>query len=177
MEELYRLYAKYTLSYNEFLKAPEFLKQIFLEKLWQTGFDIIEKGLWEEDRCPLCFGDKDKNELSQELEERLEKISEIKNKKQQLDSIRDEIKSYLNNLKEYLVPVTKSEYYSSEEFNSLKEFVNKIDSLINNFKREVEKDLLKLEQIKELQDIQLPNEFISEAISFCEKNMRNYKAN
>jgi len=168
MKELYRLYEKYTLSYNEFLKTNEFLKQIFLEKLWQTGFDIIKKRLWEEDKCPLCFGDKDKNELSQELEEKLKKISEIKNKKQQLDNIKNEIKSYLNSLKSHVASIQESEYSASEEFNSLKGFVNTIDSWIENFRKEVEKDLIKSEHLTELQDIRLSNEFFTETISFCE---------
>jgi len=57
------------------------LKKINLEPLLSQGFSILEKRLYEDDRCPLCLQDKNRGELIDELRKRLEELAIVKKEK------------------------------------------------------------------------------------------------
>lgn len=57
------------------------LKRINLEPLLSQGFAILEKRLYEDDKCPLCLQDKSREELIDELRKRLEELAIVKKEK------------------------------------------------------------------------------------------------
>jgi len=57
------------------------LKKINLEPLLSQGLSILERRLYEDDKCPLCLEDKSRAELIDELRKRLEELAIAKREK------------------------------------------------------------------------------------------------
>ena len=66
---------------QQIAKDQDKLKKISLEPLLSQGLSILEKRLYEDDKCPLCLLDKDREELIAELRKRLEELTIIKKEK------------------------------------------------------------------------------------------------
>ncbi|MEO0118811.1 MAG: AAA family ATPase, partial [candidate division WOR-3 bacterium] len=170
--EMNKKYADYFSIYNEILRNVELLKQLALEKLWQYGVDVIKKGIWQENRCPLCFQDKNREDLIKELQEHLMEVAKVKKKKERLEDCKSEIRNYLQNIRVDLSSIEKSEYFNLEEFKHLKEFKEIIDKLLEEFNEQIEKDFLKSEQIKPLKDLQCSEDIFNQPIQFCENKYK-----
>src|SRR3989304_8303198 len=63
---------------QQIAKDQDKLKKISLEPLLSQGFSILEKRLYEDDKCPLCLLDKDREELIDELRKRIEELAIFK---------------------------------------------------------------------------------------------------
>lgn len=170
--EINKKYVDYFSIYNEIFENVELLKQLALEKLWQYGVDVIKKGIWQENRCPLCFQDITREDLIKKIQANLIEVAKVKEKKERLEDCKSEIRNYLQNIRVGLSSIEKSEYFNLEEFRALKEFKETIDKLLELFNEQIEKDFLKLEQIKSLEDLQHSEEIFNQLIQFCENKYK-----
>ncbi|MBI4825311.1 MAG: hypothetical protein HY807_02675 [Nitrospirae bacterium] len=66
---------------QQIARDQEKLKKINLEPLLSQGLSILEKKLYEDDKCPLCLEDKSREELIDELRKRLEELAIVKKEK------------------------------------------------------------------------------------------------
>lgn len=66
---------------QQIAKDQDKLKKISLEPLLSQGLSILEKRLYEDDKCPLCLQNKSREELIDELRKRLEELAIVKKEK------------------------------------------------------------------------------------------------
>jgi len=66
---------------QQIAKDQDKLKKISLEPLLSQGLLILEKRMYEDDRCPLCLQDKSREELIDELRKRIEELTFVKKEK------------------------------------------------------------------------------------------------
>ncbi|MDN3515876.1 MAG: ATP-binding protein [Candidatus Brocadia sp.] len=66
---------------QQIAKDQEKFKKISIEPLLSQGLSILEKRLYEDDKCPLCLQDKSRDELIDELRKRIEELSIFKKEK------------------------------------------------------------------------------------------------
>lgn len=174
--KLTQLYQEFFSSYNQLLQDIESLKQLFLENLWNVSLNLLRTtSLWEEDKCPLCFQNKDKQELISEIEERLTKITKVKEKKEKLGNLKNEIEVYIKNFHEEIAFIENSDYFRSNEFEPLKNFITIFKDKNKEFQNELRKDFLKMEQIKAIEAIYFPDKIFSKTIQFCESKYNEAK--
>jgi hypothetical protein len=67
----------------------ESIKQTLLHGLLKSGENIINKGHFVENKCPLCLQSKNIEGLKDELQERLKKVESSLEEKKRFDSIRE----------------------------------------------------------------------------------------
>jgi len=77
---------------QQIAKDKEKLKKISLEPLLSQGLSILEKRLFEDDKCPLCLQEKDREELIDELRKRIEELAIFKKEK---DAATEELNTIL----------------------------------------------------------------------------------
>jgi len=77
---------------QQIAKDKEKLKKISLEPLLSQGLSILGKRLFEDDNCPLCLQEKDREELIDELRKRIEELAIFKKEK---DAATEELNTIL----------------------------------------------------------------------------------
>lgn len=141
---------------QQIAKDKDKFKKINLEPLLSQGLSILEKKLYEDDKCPLCLQEKDREELIDELRKRIEELSIFKKEK---DAATEEINTNLRLI----------QGASTEVENALKEKCLLLEDNLSS-KKEIEKIrdniLAAKEKIKkvtfaELETISKPEDFIS----------------
>jgi energy-coupling factor transporter ATP-binding protein EcfA2 len=141
---------------QQIAKDKDKFKKINLEPLLSQGLSILEKKLYEDDKCPLCLQEKDREELINELRKRIEELSIFKKEK---DAATEEINTNLRLI----------QGASTEVENALKEKCLLLEDNLSS-KKEIEKIrdniLAAKEKIKkvtfaELETISKPEDFIS----------------
>ncbi len=74
-------YKSFYEKYQVIAKDQDKLKKISLEPLLSQGLSILEKRLYEDDKCPLCLQDNSREGLINELRKRLEELAIVKKEK------------------------------------------------------------------------------------------------
>ncbi len=74
-------FGKYQAIINDIKK----LNKISLENLLSEGLSVLEKRLFDDDRCPLCLQNKERESLIDELRKRIEELTLIKKEKDELE--------------------------------------------------------------------------------------------
>ncbi len=161
---------KYQQYYSLFEKLShdvEMIKQLSLEELWRKGEEIIEKKLWEKDLCPLCFQNKNKEELFEEIENRLNEIKPIKEKKAELENLQKDLENLSNNFINLLSVIKHDEYYNSSENRFLQEFIKEFKKWKDDIDKEIKKELLKLEKLSKPEEIKIDQNIFEKTIKSC----------
>lgn len=166
--ELYKLYENYYSLYGELSQYIEVIKQLLLEKIWKNCVDIIENNFWIEDKCPLCFQNKNKKELLGEVKHRLREIQKIRENKNKLDDMKENIEDILKNIKTMIFLIKNDKYCDQSEYYVLRDYIEQFQQKVTAFQDELKKDLMKQEMISSLQDLTIPNDVFDKAISYCE---------
>jgi len=78
-------YEKYYEQYQTISRDIDKFKKISLERLLSEGLLLLEKGIFEDDKCPLCLQEKNREELIEELRERIEELAAFKKEKEALE--------------------------------------------------------------------------------------------
>jgi len=85
IENIRSSYEKYYEQYQTISRDIDKFKKISLEKLLSEGLLLLEKGIFEDDKCPLCLQEKNREELIEELRERIEELAAFKKEKEALE--------------------------------------------------------------------------------------------
>ncbi len=105
-------------------------RNISLEKLLSEGLNILERNLFEDDRCPLCLQIKNREELIEELRKRIEALSAFKKEKEEMEEKKKDTQRLLQNLISRIETVLKEESLSIPENKEIKEKIEQIKNLI-----------------------------------------------
>lgn len=125
-------------KYQAILRDMDKLNKIGLENLLSEGLAILEKRLFEDNRCPLCLQYMEREALIDELRKRSEELTLIKKEK---DEIKEEQKSTANLLQSAIAEldtILREKAVSKEAHSatkkSLEQLRKALSSSIDNFK-------------------------------------------
>jgi len=146
-----------TLSYEGYYKRckkvlgdVDKLKKISLEKLLSEGLEILEKGVFEDDKCPLCLQAKGRKELIEELRIRIEELINFKREKNEMEEEKADAKQFLQDVISNIEVILKEECLSIEDNLDKKSEIEEIKNLLLNSMNELNKQtIINLEEIKE----------------------------
>jgi len=85
IENVRSSYEKYYEQYQTISRDIDKFKKISLEKLLSEGLLLLEKRIFEDEKCPLCLQEKNREELIEELRERIEELAAFKKEKEALE--------------------------------------------------------------------------------------------
>jgi hypothetical protein len=78
-------YESYYKKFQDIAKDTEKFKAISLGGLLSEGLSILERQVFEDDKCPLCLQDKNRDNLIDEIRKRIEELSSFKKEKEGLE--------------------------------------------------------------------------------------------
>lgn len=162
--------SSYKLFYEKCLqiaKDQDKLKKISLEPLLSQGFSILEKRLYEEDRCPLCLQDKNREELIDELRKRLEELTIVKKEKQSALDEKDMTQRFVQGAITEIHNALKEKSLLLDENSDLRKKVERLNEIISTALEKLQRtDLSEIEQISKPEDfIRLDMTFLQDLIS------------
>lgn len=153
---------------QQIAKDQDKLKKISLEPLLSQGFSILEKRLYEEDKCPLCLQDKNREELIDELRKRLEELAVVKKEKETALDEKNTTQRFLQGAITEIEIALKEKSLLLDENSVLRKKVEQIKATVRNASEKIRKtDLSEIEQISKPEDfISLDMTFLQDLISF-----------
>ena len=141
-------YEKFYKKYHEISKDIDKFKKISLEKLLSTGLSVLDKRIFEDDKCPLCLQEKSRDELIDELRKRVEELAAFKKETDELleekSSTQREIQNTLTEIESTLKErslLSEENAESKKEVDNLKGLVSKALEFVKEFSL---KDMVKL---------------------------------
>jgi recombinational DNA repair ATPase RecF len=141
---------------QQIAKDKDKFKKINLEPLLSQGLSILEKKLYEDDKCPLCLQEKDREDLIDELRKRIEELSIFKKEK---DAATEEIDTTLRLIQGALTEVEKilkEKCLLLEDNLASKKEIERLRGNISAAKEKIKKVTF-----AELETISKPEDFIS----------------
>lgn len=84
LDQLEEVYKEYEAKFDDIVGDIEKIRGLALEQLLRTGRDVLVGKKFDGDICPLCLQNKNVEDLVSELNERLNKLEEIKAENQEL---------------------------------------------------------------------------------------------
>jgi len=141
---------------QQIAKDKDKFKKINLEPLLSQGLSILEKKLYEDDKCPLCLQEKDREGLIDELRKRIKELSVFKKER---DAATEEINTTLRLIQGALTEAEnalKEKCLLLEDNLSSKKEIEKIKGNISAAKEKIKKVTF-----AELETISKPENFIS----------------
>jgi len=155
IENIRSSYEKYYEQYQTISRDIDKFKKISLEKLLSEGLLLLEKGIFEDEKCPLCLQEKNREELVEELRERIEELAAFKKEKEALEDEGKTIQKLIQN------PLSEIEAALRERC-LLKEENLEIKSEIEQLKESLSGALSKFKKLTfiEREKIIKPEEFI-----------------
>jgi len=138
---------------QQIAKDQEKLKKINLEPLLSQGFSILEKRLYEEDKCPLCLQDKSREELIDELRKRLEELTIVKKEKDAAIEEKKTTQRFVQGALTEIENALKEKSLRLDENSALREEIECIKEALITALEKIEKtDLSEVEQISRPED-------------------------
>lgn len=138
-------------AYKKIIKDANKLKKIRLESLLDEGLQILAKGYFEEDKCPLCLQDVIKEELIATIRQRIEELESLKKEKDKFVENLDNLKKRVNNQESTLRSCLSESCLQKNTV--LKEGVEKRRSNLIEFSKKLEKMMsLDKDTIKETEE-------------------------
>jgi hypothetical protein len=160
-------YREYYNKFNELLNKIEGLKQILLSELWKMGLNILEKGFFKENKCPLCFQQKFQEELIKEIKEKLSKIEYLQSRKKELEDKKERIQEIVSNVRSIIMSIKSNKYFKEDGNLPIRNFVDYVEKYIEQINTELSKDITKGNELKGPDGFVLKEEVFSELINFC----------
>lgn len=158
--------ASYKLFYEkcqQIAKDQDKLKKISLEPLLSQGFSILEKRLYEEDRCPLCLQDKNREELIDDLRKRLEELVVVKKEKEAALDEKNTTQRFLQGAITEINNALKEKSSLLDENSDLRKKVERLKEIISTAL-----DKLHKTNLSEIEQISKPEDFISLNVTFLQ---------
>jgi energy-coupling factor transporter ATP-binding protein EcfA2 len=124
-------YVKYHTEFSNISKDVQSIMQIFLGELLKVGKHVIDKKYHNQDTCPLCLQDKNREELILEIENRLIEVEKASSKKSAFDSTKNSLTTIID------TRIKKFEFYLNEPLInevSNKEIKDSVDLLFIKLK-------------------------------------------
>lgn len=129
---IHNQYKDYYKSYTALRKDADKISKLQLLALLSEGLKVLTKDIVKDDFCPLCQQEKGKLQLTQELNQRVEDLKEIKSEQ---DKLKEECEELTNALrKNYTVVGTllKEKHFTEKGNEETKKKIEKIQNSIKS---------------------------------------------
>lgn len=148
-------YEKFYKKYHEISKDIDKFKKISLEKLLSTGLSVLEKRIFEDDKCPLCLQEKSRDELIDELRKRVEELAAFKKETDELLEEKSSTQRAIQNTLTEIESTLKERSLLSEENAESKKEVENLKGLVSKAL-----EFIKEFSLKDMVKLCVPEEFI-----------------
>lgn len=155
IESIHSQYKVYYESYTTLRKDAEKISKLQLLALLLEGLNVIQKDILKDDFCPLCQQEKDKLKLSQELNQRIEDLKEIKIEHDKLKEECDELIKLLRLTYISITTLLKEKLWIEEENSETKKKIETIQKSVQVIGEELKKDVFSTEPLKDFSSIQI----------------------
>ncbi len=156
-------YKSFYKKYQQIANDQDKLKKIGLEPLLSQGFSILEKRLYEEDRCPLCLQDKSREELIDELRKRLEELTIVKKEKEAAIDEKDTTQRFVQGAITEINNALKEKSMLLDENADLRKKVERLKEIISTALEKLQKT-----DISEIEQVSKPEDFIDLDATFLQ---------
>jgi hypothetical protein len=170
VESIRSSYGSYYEKYRKIAADIDKFRKISLEKLLSEGLLLLEKGLFEEEKCPLCLQDKNRNELIDDLRERISELADFKKEKEELANEKGITQTFLQNTLSEIETLLKEKCLSIEENSGTK---TEVEQLERTFSTALER--LKQISLLERQELKEPEEFVRVDNSKLQKMVSDFR--
>lgn len=164
IKNIHTLFKDYYKSYTTLRTDAEKVNKLQLLALLSEGLQVLKKDIFKEDFCPLCQQEKDKLKLTQELNQRVEDLKEIKSEQDKLNEECEELKRLLRNNYTVIGGLLKERHLSEKENEEIKNRIEGIQKSITIIGEELKKDIFSTESLKEFAVVQIDSKEIKEII-------------
>ena len=141
VDNIHESYKSYHTIFKELQKDPEKIKKLQLLTLLEEGRLALKNDVVQDDYCPLCQQEKNKIQLIQELNKRIEELEQLAEEKKKLDEQIEELKQFVQPNINTIGSLLKEKLFKKEEYKKLKGRIAGIKKLLNAFFDELKKDL------------------------------------
>ncbi len=148
-------YEKFHKKYQEILKDIDKFKKISLEKLLSAGLSVLERRIFEVDKCPLCLQEKSRDELIDELRKRVEELAVFKKETDELLEEKSSTQRFIQNTLTEIETILKEKCLLLEENAGTKKEVEGLKELVSKALESIKKFSL-----KDMVKLNTPEEFI-----------------
>jgi len=133
LENIRSSYKSFYDKYQGIRTDVDKFRSISLENLLSEGLDILEKNLFEDDRCPLCLQAKNREELMEELRRRIEELSAFKKEKEEIEEEKETTQRMLQSFITQIDTALNEESLSITENTEIKRKIEQMkDSLVGD---------------------------------------------
>ena len=172
VESIHSSYGGYYKKYQKIFRDIDKFKKVGLEKLLSEGLLLLEKGIFEEGKCPLCLQDKNRNELIEELRGRIDELADFKKEKEELEEGRETTQRYLQNILSEIETILKEKCLSIKENSGIRNEMEQTKELFSNAL-----DRLKKVSLLEREELKNPEEFVCLDNSKVQKMVSAFRDN
>jgi len=132
LQNILSSYREYYKKYQKISKNVDKLKKISLEKLLSEGLGILEKDVFEDEKCPLCLQEKSREELIKELKRRIEELAVFKKEKDEMEEERGITQGFLQGILSQIEVALREECLLIKENLEKKNEIEQIKNLLAN---------------------------------------------
>ncbi len=166
------LYKRYFSAYNELRKDAEKIQKLQLLALLSEGLKVLKDDIVKGDLCPLCQQTKNKIQLINELNQRIEDLKELQSEKENLDEQASEIKTIIQTNINTVNGLLKERLVKEKENTQSLKTIQDFSTSINIISEELKKDIFSVEPIKETGQIQIDTTTIRELTGLFKKKAK-----
>ncbi len=167
LESMYEDYYKKSIS---LINDKGKLNQLYIIQLLDEAKSLIQNKNLTNNECPLCLQPKDLKELLNELEKRINELSDFKKIKQELTSTKSSLKQYLDSLIFMIKTLTANKNIIHNI--SLKEKLDTLGIKLQEYILEVDKNILEELEIKKQEGLLIEKGLIQEIIKACKQEIK-----
>jgi hypothetical protein len=146
---IHKLYKKYYTAYLALKQDSDKIAKLQLLALLSEGLNVLKKDIVKDDFCPLCQQEKDKLKLTQELNQRVEDLKEIKAEQDKLNEECEEITRLLRINYTVISGLLKEKCLVEKENEAAKKKIEQIQNSIKVIGEDLKKDIFSTEPLKE----------------------------
>ncbi len=164
IDNIHISYSNYHALFVEMNKDPESFQKLQLLDLFKQGQDVLKNDIVQGDYCPLCQQEKSKIELLRELNERINALEDLEQKRNELEAERESIKSILRSDLNIIDGLLREKIFEETDQAGLLKDVQQVRNSILDFSKEIEKELFSKDPISEPGKINMDKEGISKIV-------------
>ncbi|MHB1382683.1 MAG: hypothetical protein ACYCXJ_10760, partial [Thermoleophilia bacterium] len=171
LQNILSSYKEYYKRYQKISKNIDKLKKISLEKLLSEGLEILEKDIFEDEKCPLCLQEKSREKLIKELKIRIEELVIFKKEKDEMEEEKGITQRFLQDILSQIEVALGEECLLTKENLEKKNEIEQIKNSISNALDRLKKyTFMANEEIKKSEEfVYLDNSKVQQIVSILKE--------
>lgn len=155
-DNIYSSYKSLNERCQQIAQDRDKLKKISLEPLLSQGYSILGKRLYEDDKCPLCLQNKNREELIDELRKRLAELAIVKKEKDAAIEEKNTTQRFIQVALTEIENALKEKSLRLDENAALREKIEQIKAKVTTASEKIRKT-----DFSEIEQVSKPEDFIS----------------